>query len=91
MNNPVPGKLAITTEFGIPLQYIELVMTQMPIPSRNISNQITFMNEFLIGELRAVSEPPPPFSLILQCLADYRVGLGQESMVYQFQPLEFLL
>lgn len=91
MNNPVPGKLAITTEFGIPLQYIELVMTQMPIPSRNISNQITLMNEFLIGEFRAVSEAPPPFSLILQCLAAYRVGLGQESMVYQFQPLEFLL
>ena len=68
MNNPVPGKLAITTEFGIPLQYIELVMTQMPIPSRNISNQITFMNEFLIGEFRAVSEPPPPLFSVFAML-----------------------
>lgn len=42
------GKLAFTPDFGVQLQYIELVMTQMPIPSRNISNQITFMNESLV-------------------------------------------
>lgn len=49
MDNPAKENcMAFTPDFGVQLQYIELVMTQMPIPSRNISNQITFMNESLV-------------------------------------------
>lgn len=48
MDNPAKENWLLHQTLEFSYEYIELVMTQMPIPSRNISNQITFMNESLV-------------------------------------------